>query len=392
MATDFVSSTVASAQAATATQYNNLRKDVLQNAGDYATTTGGTNAYVLAVDSQIAAYAAGQVFKFTASFSNTGSATLNVNSIGAITIKKNVTENLDANDIITGQICSVVYDTNGNFQIISTPPVNKLQKSYTAGQAITAGQSVALSDGTKTASISQTSSNAQQSFSGTNEIAQTFTVPIVKSITSVTLSMHNGRGDSISGSFVYIYSVSAGVPNTLLATKGFTFSASSDSVFTVTLDTPLVISPNVTYAIVVAAPGLGGTLNLYYQNTDVYAGGNMLTSSNSGSTWTNQATYDLYFVLNYNKTTAGNIYLTDATSNDELANNFIGFANQAIAQGSAGFINIDGEDNNQSSLTIGKTYYLSNTPGAIASSAGSQSRKIGLSTSATSILIKHDNS
>ena len=110
MATNFTSTTVASGDPALASDYNEIRKDVLQNAGDYATSGGSANAYTLAIDAQISAYAAGQVFKFKANFPNTAAATLNVNGIGAKTIKKNVSVDLAAGDIQTDQIVTVIYD------------------------------------------------------------------------------------------------------------------------------------------------------------------------------------------------------------------------------------------------------------------------------------------
>jgi len=80
------SSTVSAGDAATATQYNNLRKDVLENTGDYGSTTGAANAYVLAMDAQITSLVEGQIITFKANFTNTGAPTINVNSIGAKTI------------------------------------------------------------------------------------------------------------------------------------------------------------------------------------------------------------------------------------------------------------------------------------------------------------------
>lgn len=110
MATDFVSGAVVAGTDATAAQYNNLRTDTIRRAGDYATAGGTGDVITLAIDASIAAYTAGQVFKFKAAAANTGSATLNVNSIGAKTIKKNNDQNLVANDIENGQIVEVVYD------------------------------------------------------------------------------------------------------------------------------------------------------------------------------------------------------------------------------------------------------------------------------------------
>jgi len=107
------SSTVAGGDTVQAAQYNNLRKDTIINAGDYATSTGSANAYVLAIDGQIAAYATGQIFKFKANFTSTGAATLNVNSIGAKSIKKKSGGSLidvGAGDILSGEVVLCVYD------------------------------------------------------------------------------------------------------------------------------------------------------------------------------------------------------------------------------------------------------------------------------------------
>lgn len=110
------SATVAAGDTVLAAQYNNLRKDVINNAGDYATSGGSSDAYTLAVDAQVVtAYVTGQVFKFKANFSCYASPTLNVNSLGAKSIMKKVAGstglmNAMEGDIVNGQIVEVIYD------------------------------------------------------------------------------------------------------------------------------------------------------------------------------------------------------------------------------------------------------------------------------------------
>lgn len=128
MAGNFTSATVSNGQDADASQYNSLRLDVLANAGDYATSTGAANAYVLAVDAQISALAVGDIFKFKANFSNTGAATINVNAIGAKAIKKNVSVALEPGDILSGQLAAIIYDGT-NFQLLN-PIITPI---YTSG-------------------------------------------------------------------------------------------------------------------------------------------------------------------------------------------------------------------------------------------------------------------
>jgi len=120
MATKFTSAQVAAGADILAANENAARLDMLKNAGDYATSTGSANAYLLALDAQISAYVAGDVFKFKANFANTGSCSLNVNSIGALTIKRFKDVNLAPNDIVIDQLVEVMYDGT-NLQMISPP-------------------------------------------------------------------------------------------------------------------------------------------------------------------------------------------------------------------------------------------------------------------------------
>ncbi len=95
---------------------------------DYVVSTGSLNAYAVATPA-LAAYAAGNEMEFKASFSNTGAATINVNSLGAKSIKKNDGATaLVSGDIVSGQIVRVRYDGT-NFQMLSpggTPAVTKV--------------------------------------------------------------------------------------------------------------------------------------------------------------------------------------------------------------------------------------------------------------------------
>jgi hypothetical protein len=91
-------------------------KQVQNNSAAYATTTGSANAYVLTLTPAVTALTAGQRFTFKASFANTGAATLNVNSLGATSIKKLGSTDLASGDIANGEVVTVVYDGT-NFQI-----------------------------------------------------------------------------------------------------------------------------------------------------------------------------------------------------------------------------------------------------------------------------------
>lgn len=93
---------------------------------DYAVDASGTDAYEITITPAITAYATGQVFTFKAGTANTGAATLNVSGLGAKTIKKNVSTDLETGDILANQIVTVIYDGT-NMQLQS-----KTSKTYIA--------------------------------------------------------------------------------------------------------------------------------------------------------------------------------------------------------------------------------------------------------------------
>lgn len=84
---------------------------------DYKADTGAANAYVITPVPAITAYTVGQIFSFKATNANTTVSTINVNGLGAKTIKKldGVTD-LASGDIAAGEIVMVEYDGT-NFQM-----------------------------------------------------------------------------------------------------------------------------------------------------------------------------------------------------------------------------------------------------------------------------------
>lgn len=84
----------------------------------YAADSVGTDSYAITLSPAPAAYATGQTFFFKAGTANTGAATLNVNGLGAKTIKKGYNSDLVTGDILANQIVQVTYDGT-NFQMMS---------------------------------------------------------------------------------------------------------------------------------------------------------------------------------------------------------------------------------------------------------------------------------
>lgn len=99
----------------------------------YGATSGGTGtAHTITVTGSITAYAAGQRYIYIAGTSNTGSCSLNVNGIGGVSIVKGSGAiALSANDIVSGQVVDVVYDTGGGgrFRLMNYPTRSDIQNS-----------------------------------------------------------------------------------------------------------------------------------------------------------------------------------------------------------------------------------------------------------------------
>lgn len=111
----------------------------------YAADSGAADAYVVTLSPAITAYATGMKVRFLATNANTGASTLNVNSVGATAIRKNVSDALEADDIAAGKICEVVYD--GTYWILLNPTTSLTPTTFaTAAQfRADAAGSIALS-------------------------------------------------------------------------------------------------------------------------------------------------------------------------------------------------------------------------------------------------------
>ena len=90
-----------------------------QNGTKLSATATGTDTYVATITPAITAYVNTHRFFIRFTNANTGAATLNLNSLGAIPLRKNVNEVLIAGDIPAGSIMVVSYDGT-NFQILGT--------------------------------------------------------------------------------------------------------------------------------------------------------------------------------------------------------------------------------------------------------------------------------
>jgi len=74
------------------------------------TSTGSANTHAISVTIAPSAYVAGQRFAFLAGYTNSGITTLNVNSLGAKTIKAFPAADLAAGEVRAGCVQDVIYD------------------------------------------------------------------------------------------------------------------------------------------------------------------------------------------------------------------------------------------------------------------------------------------
>ena len=94
----------------------------------------------------------------------------------------------------------------------------------------------------------------------------------------------------------------------------------------------------------------------------------------------------MYIKLKY-KLCDGKYYKTDATD-QETADSTVGIATADAAEDAAVYVQLNGEITVDSwDLDVGTAYYLQDTAGALAKTAGSVSKKIGIATSTTTLLI-----
>lgn len=113
----------------------------------YALTTGSANAYVADPSPALSSLATGAWLILKLNFTNTGAATLNVNSLGAKTLKKLGDQDVEAGDLRGGELIEVRYD--GTYWQVgggSTP-----RKTYAVATGSTNAYAVTYSDYTTNA-------------------------------------------------------------------------------------------------------------------------------------------------------------------------------------------------------------------------------------------------
>ena len=98
----------------------------------FAVDAGGDDDYEITLDPIPTSYHGGMEINFIPATANTGACTLNVNELGAKTIKKNVSDDLADGDIAVGKLVKVIYDGT-NFQLISNALQEEVETEMVEG-------------------------------------------------------------------------------------------------------------------------------------------------------------------------------------------------------------------------------------------------------------------
>ena len=136
------------------------------------TTTGSSNAYVLAAARTVASYAAGDMYVAKFNHSNTGNATLNVDSVGAKGIVTPSLNELPVNSIRAGGVYAVVYEASADKFILldSHPSENQINLKNPDSEDTAGGrESQIVFKGLQSGSEESTLGRIQASHEGTSD-------------------------------------------------------------------------------------------------------------------------------------------------------------------------------------------------------------------------------
>lgn len=94
----------------------------LQKAAEcYAADAAGSDTYVITLSPVPTSLVNGMTLRFKAQTANTGVATLNVNSLGALSIVTGLSTALATGDILANQVCEVIYNSTGTVWQLMNP-------------------------------------------------------------------------------------------------------------------------------------------------------------------------------------------------------------------------------------------------------------------------------
>ena len=169
------------------------------------TTGGGTTAYTLTTSMSLTGFTVFKIFYVKWNVTNTGAATLNVDGIGAVNLRRG-SNALVAGDLVAGNINTVAYDGT-NFQVMEANAPLDQTLATIAALSPTTDQMIYFT-GTDTAATTGINANARTGLAGATSAAATIltgattagaNMATAASATAQTALLSNFVGDSGSG-------------------------------------------------------------------------------------------------------------------------------------------------------------------------------------------------
>lgn len=304
-------------------------------------------------------------------------------------------------NVFTGNATSAVNDSGtstvirGNNGVSDNGTYGSFVNAYQATFSESASAGDALSIGSGTSYVLDTNASASAGIAvggvgNSDWVSQGFTTSsnsISIPSAQVTFSNANGAGPT----YAYAASIRAdngsGLPTGAdlgsgTATANATPAAFTGYTLTFTWGTPITVSPSTKYHLVIR--GTNGQTNQSVNranNASVDTG----SSSNSGTSWS-ASNGKIQYSISEIDSVSGQIFKSSATGSTNRQN-FIGFAPAAVSASAVGTAYVSGVMTGLSGLSPGAQYYLSDTKGAISTTPGMVSKKVGIALSATSLLI-----
>lgn len=148
--------------------------ELQQGSRNYSVATNVGNAYSVTVPFILTSYSAGLQLTFFSQNANTSSATLNVNGLGAVTIRRFDGTNLIANDIRASALNTVIHDGT-SFRLTSMHGGSESLAAASAASAAASAASAATSASTATSAATSASNSASTATSASASAASVLT-------------------------------------------------------------------------------------------------------------------------------------------------------------------------------------------------------------------------
>lgn len=265
-------------------------------------------------------------------------------------------------------------------------------KTFTAGETLGKGDIVVIGTGAQTTYSSGaqtgTSLHIGSTLSSTSYIAMSTSTPSTNadSIATVVGCFRDNSPTETAAVQVDIEADSAGHPsNTSLGSTTLSFTnANGTALQTFTFSTPVSINTGTTYWVVFSDPTSTGQPQYCANNSSAVP---EQQTTNGGTTW-GSSTTDGSLGIVYNQTSISKLYEANATNNDFRANGIVGMTEASAARNASVTVDIEGLSTASTTATAGTEYFLSNTNGAMGTSAGTNSRKLGIGMGSLGFLLQ----